>query len=124
MPLIPFRFAVVGESRLGANRVYIANYNTKCVSFLATSTLPYKLRHILVVRSEPSRAAVAPPSRRRRAAALSRQIVAPLRQCLAYYAGLQSGVCSGRTPVSGHWRLYCKLQSEMRVFICDFDFAL
>ena len=43
--------------------------------FFAISTLPFKLRHIFVVRSEPNRAAIAPPSRRRRAATAATPLV-------------------------------------------------
>ena len=88
----------------GANGVYIANYNMKCVSFFATSILPCKLRHILAVRSAPNRVAGGSPARRRRVA-----VAPPLRQCLSYHAGLLSGVRSGRIPVRGQWRLYFKL---------------
>ena len=107
MPLIPCTFAFLGESLLGANGVYIANYNMKCVFFLRLLILPCKLRHILAVRSAPNRVAGESPSRRRRAA---------IAAMPPYYAGLQSGVCSGRTPVRGQWRLYSELQYEMRVF--------
>ena len=55
MPLIPCRFAVLGESLFGTNDVYAANYNMICMSFFVTSILSCKLRHILAVRNAPNR---------------------------------------------------------------------
>ena len=75
---------------LATNAPYTSNYDTKCVSFVATSIWPCKLRHFLVVRFKPNRVAVGSPSRRSRAAVWS-----PLRRCLSYYAGLQFGVSFG-----------------------------
>jgi len=40
MPLIPCRFAVVGESLLWANGVYFATYHMKCVFFLRLRLCP------------------------------------------------------------------------------------
>ena len=113
------------------------------MSSFATSILPCKLRHTLVVRSEPNRAAVAPPTRRHcGSASRTMQVCSsgfvqgnPLfgagagyaaiyitkcvfRLCFANYdsnASHTMQVCRpGRIHVRGQWRLARKFEYEMR----------
>ena len=113
----------------GQWRLYCKLQSEMRVCF-ATSTLPCKLQHILVVRSEPNRAAIAPPTRRRRAA-----IAPPSRRRRAksrrHYGNASRAiqVCSpglvqGEPLLRANGVYTANYNTKCLSVFCDFDFAM